>query len=117
MKLVTTLGIILLCSMTAVAQQSILGRWNTRQENTVIEVKEVKGKIEGRIVASDHAKAPIGMLLLKDIHIEELQMKGKLFALRKGQWFDASFSPKQNNMEVTLIVGWVTRKLNWRKLY
>uniref|UniRef100_UPI004047654B hypothetical protein n=1 Tax=Algoriphagus sp. TaxID=1872435 RepID=UPI004047654B len=50
--------IFLLSSFSALAQQSILGRWNTGQENTVLEVKEVQGKIEGRIVASDHTKAP-----------------------------------------------------------
>ncbi len=99
------------------AQQSILGRWNTGQENTVIEVKEVQGKIEGRIVASDHTKAPIGRLILKDVTKENGDIvKGSLYSLRKGKWFDATFSPKSKNMEVILTLGWVTRKFNWIKL-
>lgn len=112
----TVIIILLLSTFSAKAQQSIIGRWNTLQENTVIEIKEVLGKIEGRIVASDNMKVPIGSLILKGVYSESEYIKGSVFVLRKGKWYDASFSPQSNNMEVALTVGWVTRKLNWKKL-
>lgn len=109
--------IFLLSSFSALAQQSILGRWNTGQENTVLEVKEVQGKIEGRIVASDHTKAPLGRLILKDVTKENGDIvKGSLYSLRKDKWFEATFAPQSKNMEVILTLGWVTRKFNWIKL-
>lgn len=111
-----TFFIFLLSSFSSMAQQPILGRWNTGQENTVIEIKEVLGKIEGKIIASDNMKAPIGRLMLKDIQRKDGHIKGSLYGLRKGKWFDASFSPQSKNMEVTVNAGWVTRKLNWKKL-
>ena len=99
------------------AQPSILGRWNIGQENTVIEVKETAGKIEGRIVTSDHTKVPIGRLILKDVYRVNQNFKGKLYSLRKGKWFDAEFYLKQEKMEVAITVGWATRKINWKKTY
>jgi hypothetical protein len=115
MRLIASL-IFLLSSFSSVAQNSILGRWNTGQENTIIEIKEVQGKIEGRIIASNNIKAPIGKLILKDVYRENEHIKGSLYGLRKGKWFDVSFSPQPKNMEVALNAGWVTRKLNWKKL-
>lgn len=108
---------LLLSTNSAMAQQSILGRWNTGQENTIIEIKEVQCKIEGRIVASDNSKAPIGRLIVKVVYSEDGHISGSLYSLRKGKWFDAFFSPKSKNMEVTLTVGWITRKLNWIKIF
>ena len=72
----TVFLILLLSTFSAMAQQSIIGRWNSGQENTVIEIKEIKGK-----------------------------------------WFDASFSPQSKNMEVTLTVGLISRKLSWKKIH
>jgi hypothetical protein len=115
-KHLTVFLIFLLSSFSAMAQQSILGRWNTGQENTVIEVKEVQGKIEGRIVSSDHTKAPLGRLILKDVTKKDGDIKGSLYSLRKGKWFAASFAPQSKNMEVIITLGWVTRKFNWKKL-
>lgn len=104
-------------STIVMAQPSILGRWNTGQENTVIEIKEVAGKIEGKIVTSDHTKVPIGRLILKDVYRVNQNFKGKLYSLRKNKWFDAEFSPKQEKIEVAITVGWVTREINWKKIY
>lgn len=99
------------------AQQSIIGRWNSGQENTVIEIKEVQGKIEGRIVASDNSKAPIGRLIVKVVYREDGHISGSVYSLRNAKWFDASFSPQSKNMEVTLAIGLITRKLNWKKIH
>jgi hypothetical protein len=113
----TVFLILLLSTFSAMAQQSIIGRWNSGQENTVIEIKEIKGKVEGRIVSSDNTKAPIGRLILKGVFREEGYISGSLYSLRKGKWFDASFSPQSKNMEVTLTVGLISRKLSWKKIH
>lgn len=109
-------SIFLLSSISLMAQESIIGYWNTGQENTVIEIKEVDSKIEGRIFTSDNSKAPTGKLILKDIYRDEDLVKGKLYSPKRDRWFDASFSPKSNDMEVTITAGWVERKVNWKKL-
>lgn len=113
----TMLYLFLLISISLMAQPSILGRWNTGQENTIIEIKETAGKIEGRIVTSDHTKVPIGRIILKDVYRVNQNFKGKLYSLRKNKWFDAEFSPKQEKIEVAITVGWVTREINWKKTY
>lgn len=113
----TMLYLFLLISISLMAQPSILGRWNTGQENTIIEIKEVAGKIEGKIVTSDHTKVPIGIIILKDVYRVNQNFKGKLYSLRKSKWFDAEFYPKQEKIGVVITVGWVKREINWKKTY
>ncbi|WP_228780196.1 hypothetical protein [Aquiflexum lacus] len=116
MRTLIMISIFLLSSISLMAQESILGHWNTGQENTVIEIKETDGKMEGRVISSDHPKAPLGKLILKELRREENLLKGKLYSPKFDKWFDASFLQKSNDCEVTIKVGWVERKVNWTKL-
>jgi uncharacterized protein (DUF2147 family) len=116
MKIIVLLITLLTSPVSLSAQESFIGHWNTGQENTIIEIKEVDSKIEGRIFSSDNSKASTGNFILKYIYRDEDQVKGKLYSPKRGRWFDASFSPKSNDIEFTITAGWVERKANWKKL-
>lgn len=115
MKVITMLGFFLLTSTSLTAQNLILGQWHTGQEHTIIEVIETEGKIEGRIVESSNAKVPIGKFILKDVYSHAEGVKGKLYSLRKNKWFEATLSPRSNEMQVTIAAGLAKRTVVWKR--
>lgn len=115
MKGISVLVLFLLTSTSLMAQNSILGQWHTGQECTIIEVIEIKGKIEGRIVESSNAKVPIGKFILKDVYSNTEGVKGKLYSLRKNKWFEATLSPRSNEMHVTIAAGLAKRTVVWKR--
>lgn len=107
--------IFLLGSTSLMAQNPILGQWHTGQEQTIIEIIEVKGKIEGRIIESSNAKVPIGNCILTGVYSHPDGAIGKLYSLRKNKWFEASFYPSANQMEITITAGLVKRAVDWKR--
>lgn len=107
--------ILLLTSTSLMAQNPILGQWHTGQEQTIIEIIEVEGKIEGRIIESSNAKVPIGRCILTGVYSHPEGVKGKLYSLRKNKWFEASFFPSTNQMEITINAGLAKRAVNWKR--
>lgn len=105
----------LLSVMTMNAQESLLGVWNTGTDNSKIEIAEVDGTYEGKLVSSDNAKAKIGKLIIKDLKSVDGEWKGKLFAAKKGKWLDAVFKEKGNQLLVTVGSGWKSKTLEWTK--
>ena len=63
--------LIVLLSLFTIFQNStehtIVGTWNTLEDNTTIQIIEQKGILFGRIKASDNPKAQVGRLILKDL--------------------------------------------------
>lgn len=116
MKIIVLILSLFISPIVVLAQESILGHWNTGQENTVIEIQETEGKMEGRIISSDNPKAPVGKLILKDLYSDKNLLKGKLYSPKRDRWFDASFSPSLKEMEVIISAGWVKQQVNWTKL-
>lgn len=97
------------------AQTSITGIWNTGEENTKIEIKGINGVYEGRIASSDNPKAKIGNLMLKDVKSVGGTWKGKLYSVKKKEWFDAVLKVEGNQLLVTVSSGWKSKTVNWSK--
>lgn len=115
MKGISVLGLFLLTSTSLMAQNPIIGQWNTGQEHTIIEVIEIEGKIEGRIVESANAKVPIGRCIFKDLYSHPAGVKGKLYSLRKHKWFEATLYPSSNQMKITITTGLAKRTVVWKR--
>ena len=106
---------LLISSLSMSAQQSIAGTWNTGKENTKIEITEVDGLYQGKIISSDNEQAKIGKLLLKDIKSVRKGYKGKLFAAKKGEWMDAELKEKDNKLSITVSAGFMSKTVEWFK--
>ncbi|MEM9821236.1 MAG: hypothetical protein AAF985_09200 [Bacteroidota bacterium] len=106
---------ILFSTLTMNAQPSIAGTWNTGKDNTKVEITEVNGVYEGKIVASDNDNAPIGKQLLKEIKSVDGEWKGKLFAAKRGKWMDAVLKEEDSQLKVTVKAGWKRKTIKWAK--
>ncbi|MEL6255001.1 MAG: hypothetical protein AAFR87_23540 [Bacteroidota bacterium] len=106
---------LLISSLSMSAQQSIAGIWNTGKENTKIEITEVDGLYQGKILSSDNDKAKIGKLILKDIKSVRKGYKGKLFAAQKGEWMNAELKEKDNKLSITVSAGFMSKTVEWFK--
>ena len=115
MKVIITLCI-LLSALAAHAQTSITGIWDTGQENSKIEIKEMNGVYEGKLVSSDNPKAKIGNLILKDVKSVGRTLKGKLFSVKKNKWFDAVLKTEGKQLLITISSGISSKTLKWSKV-
>lgn len=115
MKKIIALIFVMVGTYSVHAQGSIAHVWNTGMDNTTIEIKLDGSTYEGKIVSSDKDMASPGKLIVKDVKKTKETYKGKLYAIKRNKWVDATFEPKGNSLLVTVSVGWRTKKLEWKK--
>ena len=116
MKQIAIIFCVLFSLSTMNAQNSITGVWNTGQDNTKIEITENNDVFIGKVLSSDNAKAKIGNQILKDVKFSNGKGKGKLFAPKKGKWYDATIKEKGEQLEITIKVGFMSKTLEWQKV-
>lgn len=111
--------LIVLFSLFAIFQNSpdhgIIGTWNTLEDNTTIQIIEQKGILFGRIKASDNTKVQVGRLILKDLVKSGNEWTGKIFAVKKNQWYDVEITSEKNSLKLKIHVGLVYKNLIWGK--
>jgi len=95
--------------------QSLAGVWNTGEENTKIEITEDNDVITGKILSSDNAKAAVGNQILKNLKFSDGQWTGKIYAAKKEEWYDATLEEKDNQLNITIKVGWMSKTITWKK--
>lgn len=112
--------LLFIVSLIAIFQNSndhnIVGTWNTLEDNTKIEITEQKGVLFGRIKSSDNPKARVGRMILKDLIKSGNAWTGKIFAVKKNEWYDVEINSKENNLNLKIQVGFVHKNLTWKKL-
>lgn len=96
-------------------EHSIIGTWNTLEDNTSIQIIEQKGILFGRIKASDNTKAQVGRLILKDLVKSGNAWTGKIFAVKKNQWYDVEITSEKNSLNLKLQIGFLHKYLKWEK--
>ena len=111
------LQILILVLFTTISMnaQSLAGVWNTGEDNTKIEITDDNGVFSGKILSSDNAKAKIGNQILKDIKFSNGEYKAKLYAAKKGEWYDAVLKENGNQLDITIQVGWMSKTIEWKK--
>ena len=102
-------------SLAVNAQDSIEGIWNTGNENTKIEIKEVDGKLVGQILSSANEKAKIGATLSRNIQAQKGEWTGELFAAKRGKWVDAALARAGDVLNITVSSGWMSKTIAWKK--
>jgi uncharacterized protein (DUF2147 family) len=96
-------------------EHSIIGTWNTLEDNTSIQIIEQKGILFGRIKASDNTKAQVGRLILKDLVKSGNAWTGKIFAVKKNQWYDVEITSEKNSLNLKIQIGFLHKNLKWEK--
>lgn len=109
------LGLFALLSFGTRAQSTIDGVWNTGDHNTKIEITEQKGLLMGVIKTSDHEKAEPGTIILKDLQKSSAVWKGKVYAIRRGQWYDVEVTPNRDVLELVVRAGIIKKSLKWKR--
>ena len=115
MKQIAIIFCVLFSFTTINAQNSTTGIWNTGEDNTKIEITEDNGVFSGKILSSDNPKAKIGKQLIKDVKLSNGEYKGKLYAAKKGKWYDAVLKENGDQLDITIKVGWMSKTLTWKK--
>ena len=93
----------------------IIGTWNTLENNTKIQIVEEKGMLIGRIKSSDNTKVQVGKLILKDLIKTGNSWSGKIFSLKRNEWYDVEIIPQKNNLDLKIQVGFLSKSLTWEK--
>ena len=93
----------------------IIGTWNTLESNTKIQIVEEKGMLIGRIKSSDNTKVQVGKLILKDLIKTGNSWSGKIFSLKRNEWYDVEIIPQKNNLDLKIQVGFINKSITWEK--
>ena len=109
--------IITFCSFSVFSQSNLNGRWNTGQDNTIIEITISNGKWIGKIKSSDNEKAEIGKLTLKELQQEESKWTGKIYAAKRKDWYDVEITLHNDILELKISIGLLSKSLEWKKEY
>jgi uncharacterized protein (DUF2147 family) len=110
MILVTVLS---LFSITVFSQNDISGRWNTGDQNTVIKIEQQDGVYIGKIISSDNPEVKQGKVILKDVKPKKDGWTGKIYAPRRGEWYDADITINGNKMKLEMSVGFFSKYIEW----
>ena len=97
------------------SQTTLAGICNTGNENSKIEITEVDGVFSGTLISSDNENAPIGTQLLTDMKPNDDGWKGKLYAPRRGEWYDALLEVEGNVLEITIGSGFLSKTVEWTR--
>jgi len=115
MKIIASLFFLLVSITSLSAQTAPTGVWNTGSNNTKVEITEVEGSYIGKILSSDNTDAKIGKQLLKGISFDGKAWKGKIFAPKKGEWMDATLTPKEDVLEIKVGSGFMSKTIEWAR--
>ena len=107
----------LLSAMAVGAEQNSLdGRWQTGEDNSIVEVFEQDGEYFGKLVSSDNPNARIGTEILRNFTAAGGTWKGKLYAAKRDKLLDAVITPKADTLNIEVKAGMVSRKLAWQRV-
>jgi len=96
-------------------ENNIIGTWNTLEDNTKVQISEQNGILIGKIKSSDNTKAQVGRLILKDLIKNGNSWSGKIFAVKKNEWYDVEITSKKDALNLKIQVGFLHKNLTWEK--
>ena len=110
--LITALSIM---SFSVYSQTDLTGRWNTGNHNTLVKIEQQNGVYTGKIVSSDNPKAEPGKIIIKNIKAQKDGWSGKLYAAKRGEWYDAEINRSTNKLIIEISVGFFSKTVEWSK--
>ena len=96
-------------------QSNLTGTWDTGEDNTIIEIIEIDGKPVGKLKSSDNLKAQIGNVILKEVNKNGKTWKGKIYAAKRQEWYDAEITQKGDVLEINIRVRFFRKTVLWKK--
>lgn len=115
LKSVFLVTMLSLFSITVFSQTDISGKWNTGDQNTIIEIVKQNGVYIGKIISSDNPKVKQGKVILKDVKPKKDSWTGQIYAPRRGEWYDTEISTSGNKMKLEMSVGFFSKTIEWTK--
>ncbi len=112
MKITFTLCILFL-SITLSAQTSIVGTWNTGQENTIVEIDQENEHWLGKIQSSDNTDAVIGKTILKDLEPKGDSWTGLIFLAKRQKWAKVKITSRAAQLDLVVTYGLLKKRLAW----
>lgn len=102
-------------SFTSYAQSpsDIEGEYIVGKQNTVVKIERQEGVYTGKIISSDNPNVKIGKLMVKDLKGKKGKWKGKIYAPKRNEWYDAEFKNKRNKLYVEVSVGFFSKTVEW----
>ena len=115
MKNIFLVIVLSLTGISVFAQSDISGTWNTGEQNTVINIEQDNGIYIGKIISSDNPEVKTGILLVKELRQTKNTWKGKLYAPRRNEWYDADFVRKGDKLLIKISVGFFSKTIEWTR--
>lgn len=100
----------------AQSQSDITGEWAVGKQNTVVKIQQQNEVYSGKIISSDNPKAKIGKLMIKGLKLKKGKWRGKIYAPRRSEWYDAEFIPNEKSIEIKIKAGFFSKTIEWTKL-
>ncbi|MCP4552386.1 MAG: DUF2147 domain-containing protein [Bacteroidetes bacterium] len=115
LKNVITVVLMTIFSITSHAQSpsDVAGEYIVGKQNTVVKIEQQEGIYTGEIISSDNPNAKIGKLMVKDLKEKKGKWKGKVYAPKRKEWYDAEFIPQGNTLAVQIKVGFMSKTMKW----
>ena len=116
LKKITQLIFVSIMTLTSLSAQSALdGKWNTGENNTIVQTYEKDGAWYGKIVSSNNPKAKLGTEILRGFKQDGDVWKGKLYAAKRDKILKAEIVPSDDKLNITVIAGFFEKKIKWKK--
>jgi uncharacterized protein (DUF2147 family) len=115
MKVLTTLFLLMFSIVYTSAQQSLEGLWKTGKEETIIEIYFSNEQLIGKIKFSNNKEVDVGKIILKDLRSEENKWVGKIYAIKRKEWYSVEIISKEEVLELKISSGLISKSLQWKK--
>ena len=115
MKVLTSLFILMFSIVYVSAQQSLEGLWETGKEETIIEVSFSSEQLIGKIKSSNNEEVEMGKIILKDLRSEGNNWVGKIYAVKKKEWYNVEIITKEEVLKLKISFGLMSKSLQWKK--
>jgi uncharacterized protein (DUF2147 family) len=114
-SLLVALLVAVVSPLYAHSQYPLEGKWETGKENTIIEIYDKEGVLEGKVVSSDNEKVKIGLIMLKDLRETDGLWKGELFSARRKNWFNVQIRRNGDHLDLEVFSGKRSRSIQWKR--
>lgn len=100
----------------AQSEYDLAGEYIIGEQNTIVKIIEYNNEHSGKLISSDNPKAKLGILMVKDLKQDKKsKWKGKVYAPKRNEWYDAEFTPKEKSLEIKVKVGFLSKTMEWKR--
>ena len=115
MKVLTTFFLLMFLIVYTSAQQLLEGLWKTGNEETLIEISYSNKQLIGKIKSSNNEQAEIGKIILKDLESEGNKWVGKIYAVKRKEWYSVKIVPQKEKLDLKIGSGLFSKTLEWKR--